>query len=107
MDTDMVMRNWKTNRLLYIEDKAYLQEPTRGQNETVKLTYQIMHYSPYWAGYFLLQHENTGSMTGYNWLSIYDTDHWKPIVKKDGNRNLSGEEIQKYFRYLLLQQPKI
>ena len=103
MDTDMKLRNYKTQRILYIEDKAYLTNPTYGQMETIKLEYSMLKDNPHFAGYYLLQHENTGSFTGYNWLSVYSGSGWKPIVKKDGDKYLSGNEVMMYLHHVLCQ----
>jgi hypothetical protein len=85
-DLDCIIRNYKTGRMLMLEEKCRMAKPSYGQQTTLEIVHRAMEaaYPEKYAGLWLLQFEKEYPADGGEiWISRIDEPDQRYLIKDE------------------------
>jgi len=100
MDIDGVIRNYGTDKMIFIESKCRLAMPTFPEQTMLDFINKTMCLNPNFMGVFLVQHQRETLDDGYMKLSILRSGEWKPILSGSTDQ-LNKDNVFKFVKNIL------
>lgn len=100
MDLDGIVRNYKTDRCLFIEDKCRMVYPTFPEQTILDFINKTMCINPNFMGVFLVQHQRETLDDGYMKLSILRDKKWETI-QSGSTDQLNKDDVFRFVKNVL------